>query len=60
MIYLGDFNIIDDVEVAEDGTLTIGYTHNSDSVFTNKVKWIKQVTLTTGNGNQGGRFYCKI
>ena len=59
MIYLGDFNIIDDVEIAEDGTLTIGYTHESDSVFTNKVKWIKQVTLTTGNGNQGGRFTVK-
>ncbi|MDQ9749703.1 hypothetical protein RFZ03_03310, partial [Acinetobacter baumannii] len=31
MIYLGDFNNIDSVKVADDGTLTIGYTHNDDT-----------------------------
>ena len=59
MIYLGNFNIINEVNVSDDGSLTIGYTHDSKSVFLNKIKWISQISLTTGNGNQGGRFLIK-
>lgn len=56
MIYLGDFNIITDISVADDGTLTVEYTHNDDSVFTRKIKWVTGVSLTTGNGVNGGHF----
>lgn len=48
-IYLGDFNIIKSVDVAEDGTLTIGYTHDDNSVFDKKIKWVQSIKLgTTG------------
>lgn len=55
-IYLGDFNIITDIQVADDGTLTIEYTHDDDSVFTKKIRWINNVALSTGNGTDGGTF----
>lgn len=56
MIYLGDFNIITDIKIADDGTLTIEYTHDDNSVFTKKIRWIDNVALTTGNGANGGHF----
>ena len=56
MIYLGDFNYIDSVKVADDGTLTIGYTHNDDTVFSKKIKWVTGVSLTGGDGSAGGHF----
>lgn len=55
-IYLGDFNIIKNIAVADDGTLTISYTHNANSVFSKKIKWVQSMSLTTGNGSAGGRF----
>lgn len=55
-IYLGDFNIITDIRVADDGTLTVDYSHNDSSVFTKKIKWVKGVSLTTGDGSDGGKF----
>lgn len=56
LIYLGDFNIIADVKVTDDGTLTVSYTHNDNSVFTKRIKWVNGVSLTTGNGSTGGHF----
>lgn len=56
LIYLGDFNIITDIQVADDGTLTVKYTHDDDSVFTKKIRWVNNVELTEGNGPQGGKF----
>ena len=56
LIYLGDFNIITNVQVADDGTLTVKYTHDNDSVFTKKIRWVNNVELTEGNGPQGGKF----
>lgn len=54
-IYLGDFNIIKSVNVADDGTLTIGYTHNDDSVFNKKIKWVQSIKLnTTGAASVDG------
>lgn len=54
MIYLGDFNIITGVSVADDGTLTVEYTHEDDSVFAKKIRWVNAVSLTEGNGTAGG------
>lgn len=56
MVYLGDFNIITNVAVANDGTLTVEYTHDDNTVFTRKIKWVTGVSLTTGNGINGGHF----
>lgn len=56
MIYLGDWNIIKDVQVANDGTLTVTYTHQNSSVFSKRIQWISSISLTTGNGSAGGAF----
>lgn len=56
MLYLGDFNIITGINVSDDGTLTVQYTHEDNSVFERKIKWITNVSLTTGNGKDGGHF----
>lgn len=50
-IYLGDYNMITGVTLDEDGTITITYTHDNDTVYTNKLKWIEEVTLDTSNGH---------
>ena len=49
-IYLGDYNMISSINLADDGTLTIDYTHNDTITYTKKIKWINSVTL---NGNDG-------
>lgn len=56
IIYLGDFNVIKNITLDDYGTLTIEYTHDSNDIFDKKIKWVKSVTLTNGNGNQGGHF----
>ena len=54
MVYLGDFDIISNITMADDGTIRIDYTHSDDAVFSKRVKWISNITLTTGNGSSGG------
>ena len=54
MIYLGDFNIITDVKVDDEGTLTVEYTHDDDKVYTKQIRWVDAVALTEGNGTSGG------
>lgn len=56
LIYLGDFNIITEINLADDGTLTVSYTHDNDTVFERKIRWITGVQLTTGDGAEGGHF----
>lgn len=56
LIYLGDFNIIKKITVDDKGTLTVSYTHNDDTVFTKKIKWVTGVALSTGDGAAGGHF----
>lgn len=50
MIYVGDFNNIEDIMVSDDGTLTISYTHNNNTVFTRKIKWVRDATLSSDTG----------
>lgn len=50
-IYLGDYNMIDDITVDEEGTFTINYSHDDNSVWTKIFKWIKSISLNTDNGN---------
>ena len=49
-IYLGDYNMISSINLADDGTLTIDYTHDDTITYTKKIKWINSITL---NGNDG-------
>ena len=56
LIYLGDFNIIKKITVDDKGTLTVSYTHNDDTVYTKKIKWVTGVALSTGDGAAGGHF----
>lgn len=56
LIYLGDFNIIKNIALDDKGTLTVSYTHNNDTVFEKKIKWVTGVALSTGDGAEGGHF----
>lgn len=56
LIYLGDFNIITNIMLDKDGTLTVSYTHNDNAVFNKKIKWVTGVALSTGDGAAGGHF----
>lgn len=58
-LYLGDYNMISDVAFDEDGTVRISYTHDDDSVWENKFKWVTDISITqqgvfTINYNYGG------
>lgn len=50
LIYLGDFNKIDNISLADDGTLTIDYSHDDNTVFSRKIKWITDTVLSPDNG----------
>ena len=43
--YIGDYNMIDSIDVGEEGTLTISYTHDNNQVFQKMIKWIERVEL---------------
>ena len=46
-VYLGEYDIIDDISLAADGTITVVYKGNKqDDVFNKALKYITQVTLT--------------
>lgn len=49
--YLGDFNMIDNITINDEGTITIDYSHDNDSVWTKKFKWIKSVSLNDKTGD---------
>lgn len=49
-LYLGDYNMIDNVSIDDEGTITIDYSHDDDSVWTKKIKWVKSVSLNTETG----------
>lgn len=50
MIYVGDFNKIDEITLADDGTLTVNFSHDDNTVFSRKIKWITSTTLSPDTG----------
>lgn len=48
--YLGDYNMISDITLDDDGTFTIAYTHDSSDVYEKKIKWITGVALNPDTG----------
>lgn len=53
-VYLGDFNIIKNVQVSDNGTLTVSYTHDDDTVYDRKIKWVNAIQINTNQGAGGG------
>lgn len=50
MVYVGDFNKIDNITLADDGTLTVDFSHDDNTVFSRKIKWITSTTLSPDTG----------
>ena len=50
MIYVGDFNKIDNITLADDGTLTVDFSHDDNTVFSRKIQWITSTTLSPDTG----------
>lgn len=50
MVYVGDFNKIDEITLADDGTLTVDFSHNDNTVFSRKIRWITSTTLSPDTG----------
>lgn len=55
-IYFGDYNQANGITIDDDGTITFAQTHDDDTIFSRKIKWIDDVSLTTGDGAEGGHF----
>lgn len=62
-LYLGEYEVIDDITIGADGTVTIIYKSNRDNtVFNKRIQWIDSITLTqeglfTVNYNNGAAPY---
>lgn len=50
-VYLGDYNTIYNIEVEEDGSLTLQYTHDDEKTYNNIFKWIRSVNLNSTTGH---------
>lgn len=50
-LYLGDYNMIEDMSIDDEGSVRIQYTHNDDLAYPKMIKWIKSVTLNKNNGH---------
>ena len=44
-IYLGDYKVIKQILLADNGTLTIEYTNQENTVLSNTVKWIDEINI---------------
>lgn len=50
MIYVGDYDMIDSVNVSDDGSVTVNYTNSKRYRREKLIKWVKNVNLNTTNG----------
>lgn len=48
--YLGDYNMIDEFEIKDDGTVVIEYSHDNTEVYSNLFKWVKDIELKVDTG----------
>ena len=49
-LYLGDYNMIEDISINDEGTLTVEYTHDDDKIFNKQLKWVKSISLNNETG----------
>lgn len=45
-IKIGDYNIIKDIQVKEDGSLEVEYTNKETKIFKKQIKWLDNITLS--------------
>ena len=44
-IYLGEYNIIEDVILKDDGTVVVQYSHDKDKIFDQAIQWVDKIEL---------------
>lgn len=49
-IIIGDYNMINEIILDTDGTLTIDYTYGDTTVFEKRIKWIDNITFDKNQG----------
>ena len=49
-VKIGEYNIIKNITLSDDGTLIIDYTYGDTVVYDKKIKWIDKVTFDRDNG----------
>lgn len=49
-LFLGDYNIINNIDVSREGTVTIDYSHNDTQIYNKLFKWIDSISLNTNTG----------
>lgn len=55
VIRLGDYNMIKDITVDDEGSVIIDYTHDDKKTIDNKIKWIQSISLASDVGSKGGK-----
>lgn len=56
VVYLADYNQEKGIQVQDDGTVIFSQTHDDDIIFEKKLMWVSDISLTQGNGAEGGHF----
>lgn len=51
MIYIADYSDVKDVDIAENGTLTVYYKNNTSKVFNKAIRYMRTVDLNTDTGH---------
>ena len=46
--WVGDYNMLNSIDLAEDGTLKITYTHEGEVTLDQKIKWAESTVFTNG------------
>lgn len=49
-VYLADYNIVNGIDLQDNGTVVFSYTHDDDTTFIKKLKWITSVLLDPKTG----------
>lgn len=60
VLYLGDYNVITNLSVSAEGTLTIEYSHNDKSQWEKRLKWITSTVIDVGESEGEGTQQIKI
>ena len=53
--YLGDYNMISNIDMDEEGTITVSYTNQDDTTFSNAIKWIDHITINGEDQGEEGK-----
>lgn len=59
-LYLGDYNVITGLSISTDGTIVINYSHEDDSRWEKRLKWISSTVIDTGVNEGEGTQKIKI